>query len=87
MNDTIVSTSGPEKDLHRWQQSLPSMQELVRRATKRGDFVCDPFIGSGTSGVAAISLDRRFLGCEINPSTAQIARDRMQRFDATKVTL
>jgi len=87
MNDTIVSTSGPEKDLHHWQQSLPSMQELVRRATKRGDLICDPFTGSGTSGVAAISLQRRFLGSEINPATAWIARDRMQRFDATKVAL
>lgn len=67
-----------------WQQSLPSMQELVRRATKRGDLICDPFTGSGTSGVAAISLQRRFLGCEINPATARIARDRMRRFDATK---
>ena len=84
MNDTIVSTSGPEKDLHHWQQSLPSMQELVRRTTKRGDLICDPFTGSGTSGVAAISLQRRFLGSEINPATAQIARDRLQRFDATK---
>lgn len=87
MNDTIVSTSGPEKDLHRWQQSLPSMQELVERATRRGDLICDPFTGSGTTGVAAISLQRRFLGSEINPATAKIARDRMQRFDATKVAL
>ncbi len=46
-------------------------------ATQPGDFVLDPFIGSGTTGVVALEMGRRFLGIELNPEYVDIAERRM----------
>lgn len=42
-----------------------------------GDYVIDPFFGSGTVGEVALSLDRRFVGIELNPDYANIAASRL----------
>jgi len=42
------------------------------------DIILDPFAGSGTSGVAAIQLGRKFLGFEIDPSDTEIANKRIE---------
>jgi hypothetical protein len=39
--------------------------------------IFDPFTGSGTTGIVALKLNRRFVGVELNPSDAQIAKDRL----------
>jgi site-specific DNA-methyltransferase (adenine-specific) len=84
MYDTITSTKAPEKDLHPWQQSLNPFLELVEMASKRGELICDPFTGSGTTGVAALMLGRSFVGCEIDPRTAKEASARLTTVDETK---
>lgn len=42
-----------------------------------GDLILDPFIGSGTTGLVALKLKRRFVGIELNPHYLQIAEDRL----------
>jgi site-specific DNA-methyltransferase (adenine-specific) len=64
-------------DLHPWQQSEEVFLELVWRFSRPGGLVLDPFAGSGTTGVACLRLGRRFIGCEINPETAAVARARL----------
>jgi DNA modification methylase len=49
----------------------------LRLSTEIGDLVLDPFIGSGTTGVWAFELGRRFLGIELNPEYVQIAERRL----------
>lgn len=44
--------------------------------------VFDPFLGSGTSAIAAKKLGRHFIGCEINPDYCKIAEQRLLRLDA-----
>ena len=55
--------------------------ELVRlcilASTKEGDVVLDPFFGTGTVGLVCQQLGRRFLGIELNPEFAEIARMRL----------
>lgn len=50
---------------------------LIEQSTEPGDRVIDPFCGSGSVGVAAKSLGRRFAGCDINPEAVAISRSRM----------
>jgi len=51
---------------------------LCERAAKSGDTILDPFMGSGTTGVAAVRLGRRFIGIEIDEGYCAIAKRRIQ---------
>ena len=80
MRDTITSTQKPEKELHRWQQALDPVKQIIAMASKPGDSVCDPFGCTGTTGIAAVGQDRSFIGFEINPKTARIGVNRIRQF-------
>lgn len=56
---------------------LDLMEQLVGDFTARGALVCDPFAGSGTTGVACKRLGRRFIGWEIKPEYHAIAAKRI----------
>jgi site-specific DNA-methyltransferase (adenine-specific)/site-specific DNA-methyltransferase (cytosine-N4-specific) len=51
---------------------------FIRLFTLEGDLVLDPFLGSGTTAVACVQLDRRCIGMERNPEYIAIARERLQ---------
>jgi predicted transcriptional regulator len=80
MRDTITSTQRPEKELHRWQQALDPVKQIIAMASKPGDSVCDPFGCTGTTGIAAVGQGRSFIGFEINPKTARIGGNRIRQF-------
>lgn len=50
----------------------------VLAGSQESDLVLDPFAGSGTTGVVALRHNRNFIGCELNPEYAQMARDRIR---------
>lgn len=52
-------------------------EHLIRSFTVENDTVCDPFAGSGTTGVAAVKLGRKFTGVEIEPRYFDIACRRI----------
>jgi DNA modification methylase len=66
-----------EKEHHDWQQAVGEAEHFIRHLCPPNGIVCDPFTGSGTTLVAAKRLGRRFIGFEINPRTAKIARARL----------
>jgi site-specific DNA-methyltransferase (adenine-specific) len=63
---------------HPTAKPLPLMVEIVRDFTDPGELICDPFAGSGTTGVAAIRLGRRFIGWERDPGFFEVARKRLE---------
>jgi site-specific DNA-methyltransferase (adenine-specific) len=65
------------KHEHETQKPVPLMLELVELFSDRGQLVCDPFMGSGTTGVAAVKLGRKFIGIEIEPKYFDIACKRI----------
>lgn len=69
--------SGSSKE-HPTEKPLDLFKRLIYTSTKIGDTVFDPFMGSGTAGVAALNLDRRFIGCELNPDYFRIAERRIR---------
>lgn len=62
--------------LHIAEKPLELMQEIVRLCPE-GGLVCDPFTGSGTTGLAAILAGRRFIGIELDEEIAETARQRL----------
>ena len=67
-----------DKGLHPTQKSLKLMQELVIIHSNKGDTILDCFMGSGTTGVAALNLSRGFIGIEQDEGYFKIAQDRIQ---------
>jgi DNA modification methylase len=53
----------------------PSLQRLIRKCPQ--GTILDPFMGSGSTGVAAVKMGRRFVGIEIEPKYFEIARKRI----------
>lgn len=53
------------------------IQELIKLLTKKGDIVLDPFVGSGTTALAAKKIDRDYVGIDINPSYCEYATQRL----------
>lgn len=65
---------------HPTQKPLELLERIILASTKENDLILDPFMGSGTTGVAAIKLDRQFIGIEKNPEFIVLADKRI--FDA-----
>jgi len=53
------------------------MEELIDASTNPGDTILDPFMGSGTTGVACVQTGRNFIGIEIDPTYFAIAERRI----------
>lgn len=66
---------------HPTQKPLALMEQLVRDFTDPGELVCDPFAGSGTTGVACKRLGRNFIGWEKDPKFHAAA---VKRIDAAR---
>jgi site-specific DNA-methyltransferase (adenine-specific) len=54
------------------------MRWAVSRATRKDEIILDPFMGSGTTGVACVKLGRKFIGIEIDPGYFEIACKRIE---------
>jgi site-specific DNA-methyltransferase (adenine-specific) len=58
---------------------------LVRQSSQRGDVVADPFMGSGSTGLAALRQQRRFLGNDLNAEAVRVAAARLREFGQGRV--
>ena len=65
------------KRLHPTQKPVKLFIDLIKKHSNKGDFVIDPFIGSGTAAVASIHTKRRFSGCDINKDFVDISKKRI----------
>lgn len=64
--------------LHPTMKPLKLMERLILASSNEGDTVLDPFMGSGTTGVACKNLDRNFIGIELDPDYFQVAKARIK---------
>lgn len=76
----------PEKRYHLTQKPLDLMLWIVRTYTKLGQVILDPFMGSGTTGVACKLLHRRFVGIEKDAHYFDIAAKRIAETQAPAIT-
>lgn len=64
---------------HPAPRPLDQMKEIVASYTRPGGTVLDPFMGSGTTGVACLNLGRKFIGIEMEPKYFEIACTRIEQ--------
>jgi site-specific DNA-methyltransferase (adenine-specific) len=74
----ILSTTAKERTGYPTQKPLELMQRLIRAYTDEGDVVLDYFCGSGTTGVAAKMLNRKFILSDKNPNAVLVANQRTE---------
>jgi site-specific DNA-methyltransferase (adenine-specific) len=74
---TIVPTNSKERTGYPTQKPVKLLERIVRASSNPGDIVADFFCGSGTTGVAAKRLGRRFLLVDENPEAVRIAEARL----------
>jgi site-specific DNA-methyltransferase (adenine-specific)/modification methylase len=76
-NGALRDSEKGEPRVHPTQKPLELMMWLIQRYTLPGSIVFDPFMGSGTTGVACVRTGRNFIGCEIDPTYYAIAQRRI----------
>jgi 16S rRNA G966 N2-methylase RsmD len=76
----VIKAAPIEKSLHPWQQTSADFEELIEKTTSQGGTIIDPFFGTGSLGVAAIMLNRKIIGIEIDPKNLEIAEKRLEWF-------
>lgn len=74
----IFKMMPPRVRKHPNEKPLPLVQQFIRKHTVVGDVVLDPFMGSGTTGVAALGLGRKFIGIELEPAYFDVACQRLE---------
>ena len=63
---------------HETEKPISLMLELVELFTNPGDLICDPFCGSGTTGIAAVRSGRKFIGIEKNERWFDLSCERIR---------
>lgn len=86
---TIINCPKPkERHGHITPKPVPLLRHLIRIFCEPNGLILDPFLGSGSTGVAATLEKRKFIGFEINKEYAQISKERIkQHKEATKKEL
>lgn len=81
MHDFVETSVTPKSERafgkHPTQKPIALMEHFVKVLTNPGDLVLDPFMGSGSTGVAAVNNDRNFLGCDLSDDYYEIAKKRI----------
>lgn len=80
LSATVLSVNSPPSDRrHPCAKPQSAMNWLVEKMTLPGQTVLDIFMGSGTTGVSAISMGRQFIGVELEPAYFDIACERIDQ--------
>jgi DNA modification methylase len=80
MHGGVVNADGGNVErVHPTQKPISLMARILLDYTEEGQTIFDPFMGSGTTGVACIRTGRKFIGIEISEAYCKIAVERMER--------
>jgi site-specific DNA-methyltransferase (adenine-specific) len=85
LNDLGVADVIVEPRIHRGypaEKPAAVSEVLVKQSSQPGEVIVDPFMGSGSVGVAAARLGRRFLGTDLNPDAVRLSGERLREFGA-----
>ena len=76
----VISTPQSNEKIfgkHPTQKPLALLERIIEASTKENDLILDPFMGSGTTGVAALKLNRRFVGIDVEKQYVDLAEKRI----------
>jgi len=74
-----------DRDPHPCQLPVHLLERMILMTTEPGDLVLDPFLGAGTTAIAARKLGRRYMGIDVDPDYVRIAREKVETAEETVV--
>jgi site-specific DNA-methyltransferase (adenine-specific) len=76
---SMTPPNGDEKGFgkHPTQKPIQLLERIILASTAEGDLVLDPFSGSSTTGVASVTLKRKFVGCELDAEFIALSSKRL----------
>ena len=74
----VFSTDTQNSSLHPTQKPVALIEYLIKTYTNDGELVFDSCMGSGTTGVACVNTNRRFIGIELDNNYFEIAKERIE---------
>jgi site-specific DNA-methyltransferase (adenine-specific) len=83
LNDLGVADIITVPRIHRGypaEKPVKVSEVVIAQSSAAGDMVADPFMGSGSVGVAALRLGRRFIGTDLNPEAVRVSSQRLRQF-------
>lgn len=78
LNGFYLQNNSKEKTKHPTQKPVALLEYLIKTYTNKGDLVLDFTMGSGSTGVACINTNRKFIGIELDKHYFEIAKDRIE---------
>ena len=75
----LMEYDRPHPPIHPTQKSVDLIEDLIKTYTNEGDTVLDFTMGSGSTGVACVNTNRRFIGIELDENYFKIASDRIHK--------
>ena len=82
LNDLGVADIITVPRIHRGypaEKPVEVSEVVIGQSSQAGDVVADPFMGSGSVGVAAVKLGRRFIGTDLNPDAVRLSAQRLRQ--------
>jgi tRNA G10 N-methylase Trm11 len=75
----FIESTPPDKSVHDWAQSSTEAEYIISNLSVENELILDPYMGSGTTGIAALKLNRKFIGIEIDEATFNIAKSQISK--------
>ena len=73
-----------KEQLHQNQKPVDLLQYLVEKLSDSNNAILDPFMGSGSTGVACVNTGRNFIGMELEEKYFDIAKERIENHEVAK---
>lgn len=82
--NSVLRFSSTRNKLHPTQKPVRMLEYMLTVSSNNGDLICDPFMGSGSTGVACVNTNRNFIGIELNDEYFNIASERIKKAEEDK---
>lgn len=69
----------PQNKIHEAEKPVKILEEFIELSSNENDKILDPFMGSGSTGVACINTNRNFIGYELDKHYFEIAKERIEK--------
>ena len=77
----VLEFKKTRNELHPTQKPVDMIEYLIEKFSDEGDLILDPFMGSGSTGVACINTNRNFIGMELDENYFNIAEERIEKHE------